>query len=353
MDRKTIDMWSERAENHSEEKKDEQMRGGEHKGIYITDVRPGIVINGQFSVKIKKPVIEYRNGYRFELRVSDRTGFIDIKYWGGKNKERVEGIYSSFSVGDIVYVHGIAKEWNGNLEIDVNEREGQTIKPVPAGEYDISDFIESIDDKEGLLQELRDIADTVTDRNLSLLLDSFLSNNDFIAEFIDAPASVTHHSNLSGGLLHHTLKVVKIADSLCAQFPELDRDLVITGAILHDIGKVKEMKIGTNINPTEDGTLLGHIYIGASMVEKWIEAIPEFPDILKRKVIHIILSHHGRLEYGSPKVPMFPEAEAVHLADMSEALLEEMIKARRDANTEDPFIYLRGFGMDGINLYLR
>ena len=358
MEKKTIDMWngrkSEEGSASGENAEDKpQMAPGKKKGVYIKDLRPGQVVNGQFSVKIKKPVIEYKKGYRFELRVADRTGVIDVKYWGGGEKGKVEGIYASFTVGDIVNVYGIAKEWNSNLEINVSESAGQTIKPAKSGEYEVSDFIESVEDKEGLLRELRSMADTVNDSNMKKLLDTFFSDREFIAEFVDAPASVTHHSNLSGGLLHHTLKVAKIADSLCAEFSELDRDLVITGAILHDIGKAEEMKITTNINPTEDGTLLGHIYLGAARVEGWMDRIPGFPDLLRRKLIHIILSHHGRMEYGSPKVPMFPEAEAVHLADNSEAMLEEMLKRKRDANTEDPFIYVRGFGENGINLYLR
>ncbi len=359
MEKKTIDMWSENEDKETgspsaiEQDEKQEDAASERKGAYIKDLRPGQVVRAQFSVKIKKPVVEYKKGYRFELRVADRTGVIDVKYWGGADKRAVEEIYSSFSVGDIVNVYGIAKEWNGNLEINVSESAGQTVTPAKTEEYDVSDFIESVEDKEGLLRELRSMAETVNDGNMKKLLDAFFSDEQFMAEFVDAPASVTHHSNLSGGLLHHTLKVVKIADSLCAEFPELDRGLVITGAILHDIGKAREMKITTNINPTEDGTLLGHIYIGASMVERWMDEIPEFPELLRRKITHIILSHHGRMEYGSPKVPMFPEAEAVHLADNSEAMLEEMLKRKRDANTEDPFVYIRGFGDNGINLYLR
>ncbi len=358
MERKTIDMWTaekggDDGSSGSRENVNPQQMAGERKGLYVRDIRPGQVVNAQFSVKIKKPVIEYKRGYRFELRVADRTGVIDVKYWGGQDKEEVEGIYSSFLVGDIIRLYGVAKEWNGNIEINVSDRDGQTISPVPDGEYDVSDFIEAVENKEEMLGQLKSIGDSVGDKFLSELLNRFFSDDSFIQEFMDAPASVTHHSNISGGLLHHTLKVVRIADSLCAEFPELDRDLVITGAILHDIGKAREMKITTNINPTEDGTLLGHIYMGASMVEGWMDEIEGFPELLRRKIIHIILSHHGRLEYGSPKVPMFPEAEAVHLADNSEAMLEELLKRKRDANTEDPFVYVRGFGDNGINLYLR
>ncbi len=359
MEKKTIDMWNGNKDKETDaptqigQDEKQEAAASERKGVYIKDLRAGQVVKGQFSVKIKKPVQEYKRGYRFELRVADRTGVIDIKYWGGAEKGRVEGIYAPFSVGDIVNVYGIVREWNNNLEIHVNEWDGQTVTPAKPEEYDVSDFIESVEDKGALLKELMELAGSVKDVHLKELLDRFFSDREFMAEFIDAPASVTHHSNLSGGLLHHTLKVVRIADSLCTEFPELNRDLVITGAILHDIGKAKEMKITTNINPTEDGTLLGHIYIGAGMVERWMDGIPEFPELLRRKMIHIILSHHGRMEYGSPKVPMFPEAEAVHLADNSEAMLEEILKRKRDANTEDPFVYVRGMGENGINLYLR
>jgi 3'-5' exoribonuclease len=321
------------------------------KGQFINALNEGDRVDDVFSIRLKKPVRQTNSGsYFFEVRLGDGTGEIAMKYWGGKREDSVQKVFESAAKGDVVRVKGKVKKFMDNLEVSLNPDEGDGFKKVSKEEYDIADFVPtSTRDIDMMQSQLFNYVEGVKEPNLHALLDWFFTDQEFVRQFRQAPAAVRHHCNWIGGLLEHTLKVTNICSSLLPDFPELDRDLLITGAILHDVGKVHEYEMGTAIEATDHGRLVGHISIGADMVARACDAIPDFPPILRSKVVHMVLSSHGLLEYGSPVVPMFPEALAVSQADTLDASLEEFIRLKNEAVTEDEWTYNKNRG----NIYLR
>lgn len=319
------------------------------KGVYIKDLKSGMIVDGLFSVKYKHGIRNYANGYMFDIGVADRTGEIEIYYWGGDNLSEVEKVFNGFSKNDVVHVKGVVSEWKGKLRIDVNPPEGDLSLVM---EYNIEDFVAKTDKNiDDMFNSLITIIDTVHDSHLNQLLHSFFDDEEFVKSFKRASAAMYLHQAYIGGLLEHTLNVVEICKTLYALYPSMDYDLLITGAILHDIGKVKEFEISTNIRVSEEGMLIGHITLGAEMVMEKISKIPGFPDLLKMKLIHIILSHHGDGDYGSPREPMLPEAVAVHYADEADSKLHQYVKFRDEGRkiSDDFRIYNKYIG----SIYLK
>ena len=317
---------------------------------FVRDLVNGETVDEIFSVKFKKPLRPYARGMMFEARVTDRTGDITVKYWGSPDEAIVDQVYSSFKAGDVIHVRGSASLYNDVLEIGVSPEKGGAVEPLPFGEYNVTDFLpQSAEDLDHLMSRLNSYIRKVRDPHLRSLLANFFSDEAFVYRFRASPASIQLHSNWMGGLLEHTLAVVETCDCYARIHPELDWDLTITGAILHDIGKVEEYEITSNINISAEGLLRGHIVIGEQMVNAMIEEMEDFPTNLRLKVLHIILGSHGRREHGSPTEPQFPEALAVHLADLSDAKLEQYIFAKANASTDDPWYYDRRLG----HIYLR
>jgi len=307
---------------------------------FLKDLKEGEEVNDLFSVKYKKPPREYAKGYMFEARLGDRTGEMNLKYWGSPDLRTVERIYGSFKIGDVILVRGRVSSYKETLEVAVD---GQgSISPVERAGYDIRDFIPECDrDADQLMSRLYSLIRKVEDPHLSALLKLLFSEESFVERFKTAPASMHLHSNCIGGLLEHTLNVAEICDFLSTLKPKLNRDLLLTGAILHDLGKMEEYVITTNIDVSVDGMLRGHLVIGAEMVARACDRLEGFPELLKIKLAHMVLSSHGRPEYGSPKKPQFPEAVAVYYADETDAKLEQYISRKEEASTEDPWIYDR------------
>ena len=183
------------------------------------------------------------------------------------------------------------------------------------------------------------LKDTVKEPNLRKLLDGFFDDEAYLEGFSSSPASIQLHSAAIGGLLHHTVNVAELSLKIVELHPDLDRDLVLAGALLHDIGKVPSFKVTSNITQTHEGNLLGHIILGDQELTERIGKIEGFPAELAYKLRHILLSHHGRKDWGSPVEPMLPEALAVHESDDLDAKLDYMISKRTDAVTEDDWIW--------------
>jgi 3'-5' exoribonuclease len=305
----------------------------------ITELKPGDRVDSYFSVGYKKPVSEYKYGSMFEFRVADRSGQITVKYWGGQNKDLVAKIHDSFEREDIVHLTGEVADYKGVAEISVSEKNGGSIAKLGQQEYDINELIKSYENIPEMKGKLIDLKNSVKETNLRKLLDGFFDDNEFMEGFAAAPASIQLHSAAIGGLLHHTLNVADLCMKIAEQHPDLDRDLVLTGALLHDIGKVPSFKVTSNITQTPNGNLLGHIILGDQELSARIADIDGFPAELASKVRHILLSHHGRKDWGSPVEPMLPEALAVHEADDLDAKLDYMIAKRADAVTEDDWIW--------------
>lgn len=307
---------------------------------FLKDLRDGEEVDDYFSVKYKKPPREYSKGYMFEVRVADRSGEMNLKYWGPADLSAVEELYRGFDMGDVIHVRGRVSVYRDQPEIAVDGH--GVIQPAETSEYDIRDFVPECErDVDEMMRKLFSFIKEVNEPHLSSLLYSFFSDEGFVEKFRAAPASMHLHSNSIGGLVEHTLNVVEICDFLCKIKPGLDRDLLLTGAILHDIGKIEEYVVTTSIDVSVDGMLRGHLVIGAEMVTRMCDLIEGFPELLKIKVAHMVLSSHGRQEFGSPKKPQFPEAVALYYADEIDSKLEQYISKKENARTEDPWIYDR------------
>ncbi|HUL39596.1 MAG TPA: HD domain-containing protein [Methanomassiliicoccales archaeon] len=315
------------------------------KGQFIQDLKEGDDVDSLFSVKFKKPPKAYSKGYVFEVRLADRTGEMTGKYWGPRDETAVRELYRSFESDDVVRVRGTVSTYRDALEIGISHDKKGHMEKVPKGSYDIADFVARASrDVDQMMSQLNGHMRRVQNKHLQALLAQFFSDEEFVARFKAAPASMWLHCNWVGGLVEHTLNVVQICDFLSKQYPKLDHDLLMTGALLHDVGKVEEYEVSTNIDISEDGMLRGHIIIGAEMVSKACDKVHDMPKNLKLKVVHLVLASHGQPEFGSPKKPQFPEAVAVHFADDADAKLEQFIAAKEGAETEDPWVYNKRLG---------
>jgi len=304
----------------------------------IRNLKKDAPVDGLFVVKFKKPVQQYAKGWRFELRVGGSDGEVMLKFWGPNDEAAVQRLYDSIAKDDVIHVLGLASEYRDNLEIAVNSLEG--LRVCAPSEYDSRDFVEEAENIPGMFDELASYIDSVRNPDLQRILSAFFSDPGFVEEF-------KHHARI-GGLLEHTLSVTRLCGMLCERYPKVDRDLAITGAVLHDIGKIREFEITTNIRTSTEGMLVGHVVIGLEIFYHKTKDLG-IPEELVLKVRHIILSHHGELEYGSPKTPCFPEALLVHCADSLDASLTQMLDHKENPGTEDDYVYTKDFG----NIYLR
>lgn len=311
----------------------------------ISELKKDDIVNDIFVVKFKKPVEPYKNGYRFELRLGDASKEIMYKYWGPDDEAAVEALYESINKDDVVAVQGRVNEWNEKLEISANEN--NTIIPLKEGEYDVKDFIKkSNKDPELMWRDLKLYIDSITNPELKNLINYFFADPEFVAKFKECPAAMYIHHGWIHGLLEHTLSVVRTVDFIQKIQVTLDRDLVIAGALLHDIGKMKEFEMTTSIKVSTQGMLVGHVTIATEMISRAVEELGINPE-LGMKVLHIILTHMG--DYGSSKTPSIPEALAVYYADQTDAQLTHMISLKEEAQTDDDYIYNKDFG----NIYLK
>ncbi|MBN2250732.1 MAG: HD domain-containing protein [Candidatus Altiarchaeota archaeon] len=312
----------------------------------VRSLKPDMAVGHRYVVKFKKPVQRYSKGYRFELRVGDATGEVMLKFWGPDDEEAVSRLYDAIEKDDVVLVKGTTSEYRDNVEISVNDFSG--IRVCEPGEYDPEQFVEVAEDIPGMYGELMEYASQVEDAELRKVLDAFFKDDAFIKEFKYATAAMYKHHARIGGLLEHTLSVTKLASGIAAHYPRLNKDIVLTGAILHDLGKVREFDITTNIRTSTQGMLLGHVVMGFEILQQKIRDLDVSPDTAL-KLKHMILAHHGELEYGSPKRPCFPEAMLVHCADSLDASLTQMIDRKENPGTEDDYVYTKDFG----NIYLK
>lgn len=287
---------------------------------YLKDIRDGEQIIGHYLCK-QKQNLKSRNGKPYiSLKLQDKTGFVDGKIWD------INSDIDEFEENSFIKIDGVVSVYQGEYQISIRR-----LRLSLEGEYDPMDYIPCTDrDIKGMIEKLNEYIDKVENIYLKKLLqDFFLSDAEFLDKFIHHSAAKSIHHSYMGGLLEHTLTVVSIAEFLSSKYNEANKDLVIAGAILHDIGKIKELSEFPLNDYTDSGQLLGHIFIGIEMVNEKIKKINDFPEGLELLLKHCILAHHGELEYGSPKRPKIIEAMIIHCADNSDAkikLFEESIK---------------------------
>jgi 3'-5' exoribonuclease len=283
---------------------------------YIKDIREGDSVSGIYLCR-KKEVGKKKSGDDyFALTLTDKTASVDGKIWNTNN----QGI-AEFDSGDYVYIEGTTNTFNQRLQIIINR-----LRKCNEGEYDPADYVPSTGKNvNGMCTELADIIKTVKNPWLKKLLDAVFVEDKAVAKaFSERSAAKQIHHAFRGGLLEHTLSVTKLCDGFAANYPILNRDVLVTSAMLHDIGKIRELSALPENDYTDEGQLLGHIYMGAEYVGKKIDGIEGFPQKLRNEIQHCILAHHGKLEYGSPKKPALAEALALSFADELDAKMETM-----------------------------
>jgi 3'-5' exoribonuclease len=323
--------------------------GKRKKEQFIENLREGDVVDDLFAVSAKYPPRAYKRGTWFSLRVADKTGVIDVKFWGGDNKERVKRILESFTTGDVIQIrHGMVEIYEDKPQISINETSGGIRRCGPK-EYDIGDFIPSLE--QDRIQELLDILqqeiNELKNEQLQHLLHAFFDEPEFVEAFSRSPSAITHHHNYVGGNLEHTIGVIRLCKNICEMYQGIDRELVIAGAILHDVGKLKEYKTTASIDKTAEGNFIGHIVVGDRWVRQTIEQLRQqgesFDENLEMYLSHLILSHHGKYEYGSPRMPKIVEACVLHQADMMDSQVKNFIQnieeARKNSDEDWSFVW--------------
>ena len=269
-----------------------------------------------------------KNGKPYDTVVlQDKTGTIDAKVWDPNNAGIAE-----FDSLDYIEVYGDITSFQGVLQVNVKR-----IRKCQEGEYAPADYLPvSRFDREEMYQELLSYINGVENTYLKQLLQEFfVKDQAFISAFKQSSAAKTVHHGFVGGLLQHTLGVTKLCDYYCSTYPLLKRDLLITAAICHDMGKTREISLFPENDYTDAGQFLGHIVIGVEMIGEKVRNIPGFPEVLANELKHCILAHHGEYEFGSPKKPAIMEAMALNLADNTDAKMEtftEILESSRDNN---------------------
>jgi len=310
--------------------------GKRRKEQFVENLREGDVINDFFAVRVKNAIRPYKKGTWFDFIAADKTGEIIVKFWGSENRDRVKRLYDSFSVGDVVHIRsGSVEIYEDRPQISINEATGGLRKCSP-NEYYVNDFVPALEESriDELFEELKQEIQSVKNEQLRELLDAFFSDNGFVRDFTHSPSAISHHHNYVGGNLEHTVGVVRLCNTMCNMYKGIDRDLLITGAILHDIGKLKEYRTTAAIDRTEEGNFIGHIVIGDRWVREKIGKLREqgkdFDSDLENRLCHIILSHHGRYEWGSPRMPKLLEAVVLHQADLMDSQVKNYMQRREE-----------------------
>lgn len=284
---------------------------------FVRELRENEALSSLFLVKAKS-LGSTRSGAPFlSMRLADRTGEMDGRVW-----DRATELDGLFGVNDVVRVRGRVERYRDQLQLNIAE-----IERIPREEVDPGAFLpRSAEDPEELWRALKDLASKVQNPHLTRLLQHFLTDRSFARHMKEAPAAKSMHHACLGGLLEHTVSVTRLLERLCDHYPALDRDLLITAAILHDVGKLDELSRDMTLEYTDAGRLLGHVILGVQRVADKISQIRGFPPELALLLQHLVVSHHGEYEFGAPKRPKTPEAFALHYADDLDAKMNHLFR---------------------------
>lgn len=280
---------------------------------YIEELREGERINEIYLCKFKQSALTKAGKAYDNVILQDKTGTIDAKIW-----DPGSGGIEEFDALDYVSVTGDITSFQGNLQMSIKR-----VRKASEGEFEPVDYLPMTDkDIEEMYAALMDYTDKVKNPYLNQLLHKFFDNEEFAKKFKFHSAAKSVHHGFVGGLLEHTVSVTRNCFYFADNYPFLNRDLLLTAAIFHDIGKLKELSTFPANDYTDAGQLLGHIMIGAEWVGEVIRTIDGFPEVLANELKHCILAHHGELEFGSPKKPALVEALALSFADNLDAKME-------------------------------
>jgi 3'-5' exoribonuclease len=304
---------------------------------YVQQLADGASVEEIYLVSDKQLRANRNGNLYLQLDLRDRTGTINARLWNAG-----EQLFRSFEPGDFLSIRGKVQLFQGALQIILSH-----VERASADQVELADFLPHTEkDVSKLLERLRQIMLHLSNPHLRALVECFLMDEPLMDSFSKAPAGVSVHHAYLGGLLEHVVTLLEGADRLCPLYPELDRDVLLTGIFLHDIGKVRELSYDKTFVYTDEGQLVGHLVIGVEMLNEKAARVPDltgerFPPELLLRLKHLILSHHGTYEFGSARLPMTPEAIALHHLDNFDAKVHtftrEIRADRNQASTWTPF----------------
>jgi len=285
------------------------------KSPFVSDLQPDQIVTGTFLVQ-HKDVRQKKSGDLYlSLTLADRTGELDAKMWDNA-AEAIE----TFAQDDFIRVKGLMQVFQNRPQLTIHK-----IQTVVETDIDVADYFPaSKRDRDEMFRELQGLISAIGNPHLKALLEAMFADEGIAKAFRTAPAAKAIHHAWIGGLIEHVLSLCTLAKFTAAHYSDIDLDLVLTGCILHDIGKICELRYARSFSYSAEGQLLGHIVIGLGMVEDKMRLVPGFPPGLRDLLLHLIVSHHGELAYGSPKVPLFPEAMLLHHLDNLDSKMECM-----------------------------
>jgi 3'-5' exoribonuclease len=285
------------------------------KSPYISEIEPDRIITTHFLVHAKE-IRQKKGGDPYlSLMLGDRTGDLDAKMW-----DNVAEIMETFDRGDFVKVKGLIQIFHNRPQLTIHK-----LRRVEDSEIDFADFFPASQRDPGeMWSELRGLIGAMQHVHLKNLLEGLLDDPEIARRYRMAPAAKQIHHAWLGGLLEHVLSVCGLARQAAAHYKFINYDLLLTGVVLHDIGKIYELNYERGFSYSNEGQLLGHMMIALRMVDEKLRGLPDFPVRLRTLVEHMIISHHGQLEFGSPKVPQFPEALLLHYLDDMDSKMECM-----------------------------
>jgi 3'-5' exoribonuclease len=301
------------------------------KEFYIGDCagHENKVITSSFVV-VAKQIKPKKTGEPYlALTLGDRSGQLEAKMW-----DNVEEVLEVFEQDDFLKIKGLVNKYKQRFQLTIHK-----LRKLGESEIDFADYLpKTTKDIDLLWRTLGGYVATFQNPHLKALLQSFMDDPAIAAAYRNAPAAKTLHHAYIGGLLDHVVSLCRSADLMCQNYPQINRDLLFTGVFLHDIGKVHELTYNRSFSYTTKGQLLGHMVIELEMLQAKLAFLPGFPEELKTMVEHMIISHHGQYEFGSPKLPMFPEALMLHYLDDLDSKMEAMrAHFEREASLDSPW----------------
>lgn len=297
------------------------------KDHFVSDLEPNQNITSTFLVKDKE-VRTAKNGNSYlSLTLGDKSGSLDAKMW-----DNVAEVEPTFGRDDFVKVRGQVRLFNNKQQLTIHR-----IRRCRESEVDLGDYLpKTTRDVERMFGDLLALVSRIGNPHLRKLLENLLNDSEFVLRFKQAPAAKSLHHAWLGGLLEHTLSLCRLCQGMAEHYPELDLDLLLTGAVLHDIGKTEELSYRRSFAYTTEGQLLGHMILELDLINGKMAEIEDFPPRLKTLVQHLIISHHGEYEFGSPKLPMFPESLVLHYLDNLDSKLASMLDLIAGDTNTDP-----------------
>ena len=294
---------------------------------YINTLREGDMVRAIYLCKSKRTA-ETRNGKPYDnLTLQDKTGTLDGKVWDPNS-----GGIADYDEMDFIEVLGEVVSYNNNLQLNIK----QLRKPYE-DEYNVADYMPTSEKSvDGMYLELVSYVERIENKYLRQLAEQFFKKDaEFIKVFCAHSAAKSVHHSFAGGLLEHTLSIVKFCEYLADTYPILNRDLLYSAALFHDIGKTKELSTFPENDYTDAGQLLGHIVIGVEMIGEAVRGIEGFPEKVANELKHCVVAHHGEFEFGSPKKPAIPEAVALHYADTTDAKMQTLTELFKDKTSDE------------------